>query len=140
MKKIVLFICIVLFSINVNAIDIIHSNTDLNPEDIIEPADLINMFTRNTVRWPNGFPINVFTKPINSIEHKVFVTAKLGITPYRFKILLEKAIYAGFASPPTTVISDNEMYYRVANTPFSIGYLDNGDALVNTSNAVIIIK
>lgn len=108
---------------------IVHSAP---PEEQIskhEPLRLTNIFTRSTTKWrSNGARITVFIRPINSIEHKLFVFQWLHLTNYRYKKLLQQNTFSGIASNVKTVQSDEHMLIIITATPNSIGYV--GDYMV----------
>lgn len=86
--------------------------------------ELIRIFTKNQKFWSDGHKITVFTKPISTLEHKMFVVTVLNLTLFKYKTLLESAVYSGQNTNIIEVDSDEEMLIRLSNTPYSIGYIN----------------
>ena len=95
------------------------------------------IFTRKIARWPDGRNINVYTKPINSIEHRDFVKSVLGISPFYYQQLLETQTYTGAASAITEVPNDDQMIMKVEQDPSAIGYL-NYEIFIGDKRVIII--
>ena len=113
----------------VNAVDLIHDKqakiTDYSA------GAMKAIFTRKRVFWSNGERIHVFTKPVNSVEHRMFLNQWLGISTYRYKKLLNVQKYSGRNTGVQIVNSDNEMVVSLKNTPYAIGYVGNGVIVQN---------
>jgi hypothetical protein len=105
----------------------------------IDNADIVSIFTRKQLFWPNGYKTVVFTKPLDSIEHKLFTINVLNLTPYRYKTILDGVVYSGNNSTIIEVASDNEMVLKLSSTPYSIGYINNL-VMVHYNNGVVKIK
>ena len=101
--------------------DVIY-NRDVEEE--FNQITLLQIFTKKQRFWSDGSKIVVFIKPINSIEHKYFVSIWLGVPLSRYKSMLESEVYAGTSTGVNEVKSDSEMYIQVSTTPNSIGYYD----------------
>ena len=112
----------------VSTADIVH---DKQLEVTYEPQTLVSIFTRKMIFFGNGKRIHVFVKPINSIEHNSFLFQWLGISTYRYKKLLNVQVYSGKNSNVKEVHSDAEMLMVLSSTPYSIGYMTNGDIVYN---------
>lgn len=110
------------------------------PERYEDYPSLLNIFTRKQKFWPDGSKIVVFIKPINSIEHKFFVVEWLGVSPTKYKQLLDTAGYSGDSSYVNEVESDDAMLLSVATTPNSIGYLDNKILVRGEKNVKIFTR
>lgn len=104
-----------------------------------ETFKLTNIFTRKITKWStNGARIIVFIRPINSIEHKLFVMRWLGVTNYRYKKLLQQNTFSGAASNVKIIISDEQMMITIKSTPNSIGYVGDSTVLNDDSKITII--
>jgi ABC-type phosphate transport system substrate-binding protein len=112
-----------------NAI-IIFSNYDLNKTIFMNKTAIQRIFTRKETHWSNGDNITVFIKPIDSIEHRNFVTNVLNMTMYRYQQSLENITYTAAATPVIEVSSDVKMMNAIHTHPGSIGYV-NYDLVVN---------
>lgn len=95
------------------------------------------IFTKKITRWPNGQHINVFIKPLYSIEHRDFVINVLGISPFYYTQMLEEQTYTGKASSITEVNSDKQMIMMVDQTPGSIGYI-NYEIFAGNKRVIVI--
>lgn len=98
--------------------------------------ELVDIFTRQKRWWLNGGKITVFTRVLDSVEHKMFVIDVLNLSPYQFKSKLDGAIYSGNNTPVIEVSSDEEMLLKLSLTPYSIGYI-NSTVMVNDKLNVI---
>lgn len=111
-------------------------------DENIQPTDtflLADIFTRKTTRWESsGQKITVFTRPHNSIEHKLFVMDWLQLTNYRYKKLLKQNTFSGNSSSVKIITSDEIMILIVAKTPNSIGYISNNMVLNYDSTVTYI--
>lgn len=126
MIKIISIVLLLSFPIQVSSVDIIASSIPLS---VIRNEILIAIFTKSKMFWNSGEKITVYIKPINSLEHLIFVSEWLGISAYRYKKLLENNVYSGNSSGVIEVNSDEAMLLAVYSTPNSIGYLNNGTVL-----------
>lgn len=95
------------------------------------------IFTRKVTKWQTGEKITVFTKPINSIEHRDFLNQWLNMTTGKYRRELEGQVYAGRTTGVKEVNTDEEMMVMVMNTPASIGYLNYGVILHDKSIKII---
>lgn len=116
---------------------IVIANQDV-PEIKIPQFNLVNIFTRKQIFWSNGHKITVYTKPVDSIEHKIFTINVLNLTPFKYKTLLDSISYTGKNTPTIELKSDQEMIFKLSMTPFAIGYINN-DLLFNDSQRLIHI-
>lgn len=101
--------------------------------------ELINIFTRKKQFWSDGHKIRVFTKPTDSLEHRMFTISILNITPYKYRSMLDGVIYSGANNSVVELTSDAEMLTKLAQTPYSIGYV-NYTIIVNSNSELIEIK
>lgn len=108
-------------SLEVNPIVIANHST----EEISSATKLSDIFTRKQKYWMDGSKITVFIKPINSVEHKMFVMEWLQMSHFKYKEKLGHETFSGNNSNVIEVKSDGEMLAKVAITANSIGYIDN---------------
>lgn len=123
MKRIVLFLALAFTSVQLNAVDIIIWAEDSN-SITLDRYTVQKIFTKKISRWPNGKNINVFIKPLSSIEHRDFVTKVLGLTPYYYQEQVEEQTFSGKAASITEVQNDEQMVSKIEHTPGGIGYLN----------------
>lgn len=115
--------------------DIVYNRVDTLQSEYLT---LQNIFTRKQKYWADGSKITVMIKPLDSVEHKYFVTEWLGITNTRYKRMLESEVYAGATTPPVVVNSDEEMMLKISTTPNSIGYIDRKLVIRGEKNVKIL--
>ena len=116
---------------------IIFSNYDTDNTIFMNRLAIQRIFTRKDTRWENGKNILVYIKPIDSIEHRIFVANVLNMTLYRYQKSLETYTYTARALPVTEVNSDDKMRVAVNSHPGAIGYI-NYELVVNEKTIKII--
>lgn len=144
MAKRLLFILFVCFNFNSSTASLADNEPKVIaqpfvPEKKIGTTELVHIFTRKTMFWSDGHKIKVFTKPTDSIEHKLFSISILGLTPYKYRMMLDSVIYSGVNTPVIEVNSDEEMILKVSTTPYSIGYLNYNTIITNMNTDIITI-
>lgn len=103
---------------------IIFRNYDLNNTLFMNRIAIQRIFTRQDKRWSNGDEILVYIKPMNSIEHKRFLSDVLHMTLYRYERSLSANTQTGKALPVTEVNSDAKMGVIISSTHGAIGYVN----------------
>ncbi len=103
---------------------IIFSNYDLDNTIFMNRLMVQRIFTRRETRWSNGDSIIVFIKPMDSIEHRNFVSNTLNMTLYRYQQSLETYTYTARALPVTEVANDQQMLTAINTHPGAIGYVN----------------
>ncbi|MGZ8095168.1 MAG: hypothetical protein ACXW0L_04470 [Methylosarcina sp.] len=83
------------------------------------------IFSMRKKYWPNGKPIHVFALPDGNRTHQDFVKHKLLMFPHQLRRTWDRMIYAGIGETPLQLDSEREMIEKIANTPDSIGYIEN---------------
>ena len=136
MKQLGVFIFLLFFWVNTPATDVVIWKED-SEIIVLDRVTVQKIFTKKLQRWPDGRNINVFVKPLGSIEHRDFVNNVLKITPFYFQQQLEEQTYAGKSSSITEVPDDKTMIAKIEQTPGSIGYVNY--ILYTGSKRVIII-
>jgi len=103
---------------------IIFSNYNFSDTLFMNRGAVQRIFTRKDVRWSNGKAIIVYTKPIDSIEHKAFVANTLNMSLYRFQRELESSTYSAKAIPLNVVDDDSTMMREIRTHEGAIGYVN----------------
>lgn len=103
---------------------VIFSNYNFADTLFMNRAAVQRIFTRKDVRWSNGKSIIVYTKPIDSVEHKAFVANTLNMSLYRFQRELESSTYSAKAIPLNVVDNDYTMMREVKTHEGAIGYVN----------------
>lgn len=109
---------------------IIFSNYDLEKTLFLDRITVQRIFTRRETHWSNGDNIIVFIKPMDSLEHRHFVTEVLNMTLYRYQKSLESYTYTAKALPVTEVPTDQKMLNAIHTHPGAIGYV-NYEIVIN---------
>lgn len=134
--KIVVFVLLCLFCPIISSVDLIIWG-EYDNSILLDRFAIQRIFTRKIIRWPNGQYINVFIKPIHSIEHRDFVKTVLQITPYYFEQQLEEQTYTGRSTSVTEVPNDQQMLVKISSTPGAIGYI-NYEIYIDNKRVFII--
>jgi ABC-type phosphate transport system substrate-binding protein len=109
---------------------IVFSNYNIGSNIRMRRITVQRIFTLKDTRWSNGDAITVFTKPLDSIEHKIFVTQVLNMSVYRYTQSILSATNTARAVPVTEVTNDQKMLIAIQSHPGSIGYV-NYELLLN---------
>jgi ABC-type phosphate transport system substrate-binding protein len=64
----------------------------------------------------------------------------LGVSPTKYKEMLESSVYSGDSANVTEVDSDEQMMVVISQTPNSIGYIDNKVLLRGERNVKILTR
>lgn len=97
------------------------------------------IFTLTFKRWDDGAPIRVVLREDKSLVHKTFVWEFLGLTPTRYREIIDTHISSGRAKKPVIVKSDITMATQVARLPGSIGYLSDKTFITYHENETKIL-
>ncbi len=116
-------ILLIFYTSSLSASDIIIWREDLDTITI-DRYSLQKIFTKKQSRWPNGLPIRVFIKPMDSVEHRDFVTNILGISIFTYQQLLDAQVYSGRSYSVVELPTDEQMIMNVEKTPGAIGYIN----------------
>lgn len=116
-------ILLIFYTSSLSASDIIIWREDLDTITI-DRYSLQKIFTKKQSRWPNGLPIRVFIKPMDSVEHRDFVTNILGISIFTYQQLLDAQVYSGRSYSVVELLTDEQMIMTVEKTPGAIGYIN----------------
>jgi len=96
------------------------------------------IFSMRLNTWPDGTQVTVFVLPDRHPAHARFSRTILKMLPYRLRREWDRLVFSGTGIAPIEVTDEAEMRRRVATTPGSIGYLDEG--LVDASVRAIAVK
>lgn len=88
--------------------------------------DLYNIFTLLFRYWDDGTRINVILLDDTLTAHKEFLWEFLGISPTRYKELIETRLSSGRGNKPVVVSNEEEMLKTISSTNGGIGYIGNG--------------
>jgi len=89
-------------------------------------ASVRAIFSMRLNTWPDGTGVTVFVLPDRHPAHAHFSRTILKMLPYRLRREWDRLVFSGTGIAPVEVSSTAEMKQRVASTPGSIGYLDEG--------------
>jgi ABC-type phosphate transport system substrate-binding protein len=122
---------------NCNPTDIIIWKETSN-SIVLDKFTIQKIFTKQVTKWPNGQYIQVYTKPLYSIEHKAFLNNVLGLNPYYYQQLITTNSNNNPKAPPIMEVhDDNQMYVKVEQNPNSIGYT-NYAVIIGSKNVIIL--
>lgn len=88
-------------------------------------AEVRAIFTMKKSTWPNHRQIRVYTLPDNNPLHKEFVKNNLHMFVHQLRRVWDRITFSGTGFAPVELGSEQEMIDKIANTPDSIGYLNN---------------
>lgn len=101
-------------------------NIIVNQTVPVAPYSLIDtraIFTMQQRFWPDGEPIKVFVFSDNNAVHKDFAKNNLNMFPHQLRRVWDRMVFSGTGSAPVQLDSEQEMINKIADTPYSIGYL-----------------
>jgi len=101
-------------------------NIIVNQTVPVAPYSLVDtraIFTMQQRFWPDGEPIKVFVFPDNNTAHKDFAKNNLNMFPHQLRRVWDRMVFSGTGSAPVQLDSEQEMIDKIADTPYSIGYL-----------------
>lgn len=93
------------------------------PETSIARSLLRGVFGMRVRAWPDGTPVRVFVLADGHPTHEDFCKTVLQFYPYQLRQDWDRLLYSGTGQQPVTVVSEEELLRRVAETPGGIGYL-----------------
>jgi hypothetical protein len=96
------------------------------------------IFSMRLNTWPDGTQVTVFVLPDRHAAHARFSRTVLKMLPYRLRREWDRLVFSGTGIAPIEVKDEAEMRRRVASTPGSIGYLDEG--LVDESVRTLVVQ
>ncbi len=82
------------------------------------------IFSMRLRTWPDGLIIKVFVLPDDHPLHHHFSKEQLSLFPYQLRQSWDRLVFSGTGQAPTTVSSNEEMLFKIMNTPGAIGYLE----------------
>ena len=108
------------------------------PLDSISKNTLLDLYTQDIKKWPDGEPVIVKDlKPKNDVK-KIFYKF-LGKSPSRMKSIWMKKMLSGESDPPEAVTNEQEMVQKIASTPGAIGFVAQ-ESVSSAVKTLLIIK
>ena len=96
------------------------------PVDKIEKGKLLDFYTRDIKKWPDGQAVVVFDlKPKGAVRKRFFKF--LGKSSSRMKSIWLKKMLSGEGEPPEAVESEAVMVEKVAVTEGGVGFVGEGE-------------
>ncbi|MCB1738226.1 MAG: hypothetical protein KDI42_08890 [Gammaproteobacteria bacterium] len=120
--RLFLFFLLHLIASSATALDVV-----VNPEvgvTQLSRDECRALFSLQTLRWPDGTPVQVFTLADDALLHRQFTKQVLGLYPYQLRRHWDRIVFSGGGQAPIEVDSVQEMHRRVAKTRGAIGYMD----------------
>lgn len=99
-----------------------HAKTDK-----IALRELRSIYAMKSRRWADGSEITVFVLNSESPVHREFSKKRLNVFPNQLESIWYRHVYTATGQAPIRLKSIDEMIQKVAETPGSIGYLDNNN-------------
>ncbi len=130
-----IFLCIIL-SLPVNADNTIIKARE-EESGYYHINTLRSIFLLQSARFSSGEPVRVVMFDPKDLEAKLFARDTLGISPSKYRAIVETRLAAGGVSP-VIVSSYEEMINEVLETPHSIGYLEQS-LLVSFREEVVAV-
>jgi hypothetical protein len=115
------YICLLLLSFNISAIEIVM-NTSI-PRQEMNSIVAWSIFSGQVKNWSNGVAIQVFILDEADPLHDRFVKETFNTFPYQLRRALDRRIFSGTGIEPTKVNSLEDMFLNVVASPGGIGYL-----------------
>lgn len=121
----------------VQAADAVITHPD-NPNSELPLSSLRAVFSMRLNTWPDGSQVTVFVLPDRHPAHAHFSRTILKMLPYRLRREWDRLVFSGTGIAPIEVKDEADMKQRVASTPGSIGYLDEGQ--VDASVRALVVQ
>ncbi|MCG8607413.1 hypothetical protein MJD09_20830 [bacterium] len=108
------------------------------PADSISKNTLLDFYSRDIKKWPDGKPVIVKDLKPKSEVKKLFYDY-LGKSPSRMKSIWMKKMLSGESDPPEAVKTEEEMIQKIASTPGALGFV-HAWKVNNKVKTLLIIK
>ena len=95
------------------------------PKNEVSRSLARGIFGMRVRAWPDGVPVRVFVLEDSRPLHQEFCKSVLQMYPYQLRQNWDRLLYSGTGQQPVIVATEDEMMRRVAETPGSIGYVNN---------------
>jgi hypothetical protein len=93
------------------------------PVTILSLKELRAMFLMRLRTWPNGETVQVFVLRQEDPVHIQFCKDLLSVYPHQLQAGWDRLVYSGTGAAPVILETEQEMLNTIANTPGSIGYI-----------------
>jgi ABC-type phosphate transport system substrate-binding protein len=120
-----------------NAADVVITHP-ANANSTLPLSSVRAIFSMRLNTWPDGTQVTVFVLPDRHPAHARFSRTILKMLPYRLRREWDRLVFSGTGIAPIEVKDEAEMRRRVASTPGSIGYLDEG--LVDENVRALVVR
>jgi ABC-type phosphate transport system substrate-binding protein len=137
--RLILFICCLSLGISLAYANQSVIANPIVPDKTLSHKEIVNIFTRKKTFWSDGRRIVVYTRLVDSIEHRLFIINVLNLSPFRYKAVINDVIFNGLNTPTIELATDAEMLMKISATPYSIGYTSTS-IIVNNNSEIIKIK
>ena len=88
-------------------------------------ADLVKMSKGQTLRWPDGKPVTVVLRNLDSPDAKLILEKVYAMPKGEIMALINSANHGGTSRPVIILVeSDEAIVQKVASTPGAIGMVD----------------
>lgn len=91
----------------------------------LNSRQLLRIYTLQQKRWPNGRKIKVYTLPLLTPTHQLFVKKVLRSQTYQLERHWKRLLFSGIGKAPTQIDDEKAMIDMVRNTPGAIGYISS---------------
>ncbi len=120
---VICFLLVIVFMPVVQATEIIVNQTVT--VNRLSLSKVRAIFTMRQRFWSSGEQIKVYTLSDQSSLHKSFTKNKLNMFSHQLRRVWDRMVFSGTGQAPVELDSAQEMLERIANTPYSIGYVSS---------------
>lgn len=92
------------------------------PQDTIKKTELLDFFTGDIKKWPDGKPVIVKELKAKGKVREAFYDY-IGKNPSRMKSIWLKKMLSGEGDPPESITDDTAMVKKIETTPGAIGFV-----------------
>ncbi len=92
------------------------------PLDTIKKTELLDFFTGDIKKWPDGKPVVVKELKVKGRIREAFYDY-LGKNPSRMKSIWLKKMLSGEGDPPESIVDSELMVKKIEMTPGAIGFV-----------------
>lgn len=109
-------------------------------KDTVSLAELYGIFTLMFRYWDDGTRVRIVLLNETFRLHKEFLWEFLGLSPTRYRELIQSRVSSGKNDRPLIVSNELQMVNALSKTEGGVGYLRNGTFLIPGENNVKIFK
>ena len=126
------------FSAGAQADDGIHviANSQ-QPVNSLNLKELRAMFLMRLREWPDHRPVSVFVLRQEDPVHIQFCKDLLSVYPHQLQAGWDRLVYSGTGAAPVILESEQQMLDTIANTPGSIGYIQEDKPHANVKTITV---